>query len=132
MLIAALDAEVAAAISTCARAAAREKARADGPTAAAAVAALGTRLIHPFRDPLPQVPVAARHVSGAVERRARLGSGTPTLAHAYPPPGSSGAGLRVCANGHYTTDRPPAACRLCGAPLSRVEGTATRATSLVP
>ena len=95
---------------------AREKLGSMAPPPPPLLAALGTYLVHPFRDPLPQVPTPAPAMFTGSWSVAPAQVWAP--APAYPPPAASAPHARICANGHQTTDPAARYCRLCGAPLS--------------
>jgi RsiW-degrading membrane proteinase PrsW (M82 family) len=115
---------------------ARERLGAYAPSPPPLLAALGTYLLHPFRDPLHQAPAPAPAMfSGswsvqpvpvwAPPPPQQPVYQAPAVAQpAYPPvvappypPAAGAPPMRICANGHSTTDPSAKFCRVCGAPL---------------
>jgi RsiW-degrading membrane proteinase PrsW (M82 family) len=95
---------------------ARERLGAMAPPPPPLLVALGTYLIHPFRDPLPQAPAPAPAVFTGSWSVAPAQVWAPAPAPVYQP--SAAPRARICANGHQITDPAARYCRLCGAPLT--------------
>ncbi len=77
--------------------------------------ALGTYLLHPFRDPLPQAPAPAPAMFTGSWSVAPAPVWSP--APAYQPAPGEPPRMRICANGHSTTNPAARYCRVCGVPL---------------
>jgi hypothetical protein len=119
---------------------ARERLGAYAPPPPPLLIALATYLIHPFRDPLqgmqPPAPAPATFSGVWAVQPAPVWAPPvapqPIQPYAYPAPavtpppyqspaggvaGAQQARLRICANGHSTSDPNAKFCRVCGAPL---------------
>jgi RsiW-degrading membrane proteinase PrsW (M82 family) len=94
---------------------AREKMGAMAPPPPPLLVALGTYLVHPFRDPLPQAPAPAPAMFSGSWSVAPTQVWSP--APAYQPAPGAPPRARICANGHQTTNPTARYCRMCGAPL---------------
>ncbi len=95
---------------------AREKLGAMAPPPRPLLIALATYLIHPFRDPLPQAPAPAPAMFSGSWSVAPTQVWAPAPAYQTTP--GAPPRVRLCANGHPTTDPAAHYCRVCGAPLN--------------
>ncbi len=117
----------------------REKFGAMAPPPPPLLIALITYIFHPFRDPAPRPAAPPRGSFSGVWQIAPALAAPQASVAAYPPPPAvhesayqpqpvqyaspaQGAppaqSVRVCVNGHTTTDPSARFCRICGSPLS--------------